>query len=70
MGGSLQFDKAGNLFITLGDNTNPFESNGFAPIDERDGRHFTDAQRTSANTADLRGKILRITPQGMALIQF
>ena len=62
-GGSLTFGPAGNLYASLGDDSNPFESNGFAPIDERPGREPWDAQRTSANTQDLRGKILRITPQ-------
>ncbi len=61
--GALEFGPDGNLFISVGDNTNPFASNGFAPIDERDGRSAWDAQKSSANTNDLRGKILRITPQ-------
>ncbi|MEM6632042.1 MAG: ThuA domain-containing protein [Bacteroidota bacterium] len=61
--GSLEFDPSGNLLISTGDDTNPFDSNGFAPIDERVNRQPWDAQRTAANTEDLRGKILRITPQ-------
>ncbi|WP_158564369.1 ThuA domain-containing protein [Jiangella anatolica] len=60
--GSLEFDRFGNLYISTGDDTNPFESQGYVPIDERPGRQPFDAQRTSANTNDLRGKILRITP--------
>ncbi|HCA86449.1 MAG TPA: sugar-binding protein [Streptomyces sp.] len=63
MAGSLAFDRHGNLYAATGDNTDPFASDGFAPIDERDGRRAWDAQGTSGNTADLRGKILRITPQ-------
>ncbi|MBX2822611.1 MAG: ThuA domain-containing protein [Rhodothermaceae bacterium] len=62
-GGALTFDGDGNLFIATGDNTNPFESDGYGPIDERQGRSPWDAQGTSANTNDFRGKILRITPQ-------
>ncbi|GLR16510.1 ThuA domain-containing protein [Portibacter lacus] len=62
-GGDLEFDGNGNLYIATGDNTNPFESNGFAPIDERAGRSAFDAQGTSANTNDLRGKVLRIHPE-------
>ena len=62
-GGSLEFAPNGDLFISTGDDTNPFESSGYNPIDERAGREAFDAQRTSANTNDLRGKILRITPQ-------
>ncbi|MBT8399262.1 MAG: PQQ-dependent sugar dehydrogenase, partial [Rhodothermia bacterium] len=61
-GGSLEFDASGNLYLSTGDNTNPFESNGFAPVDERPERAIFDAQRTAANTADFRGKILRIRP--------
>lgn len=62
-GGSLEFDTKGNLYIAIGDNTNPFESNGYAPIDEREGRALWDAQKSSANTNSFTGKILRITPQ-------
>ena len=62
-GGALQFDGQGNLYIATGDNTNPFASDGYSPIDERDGRAYWDAQRTSGNTNSLSGKVLRITPQ-------
>lgn len=60
--GGLTFDSKGNLLLSLGDNTNPFESNGYSPHDEGAGRKLYDAQRTAANSNDLRGKILRITP--------
>lgn len=59
-GGSLQFAKDHILFISTGDNTSPFESDGFSPSDERPGRSAFDAQKSSSNTNDLRGKILRI----------
>ncbi len=62
-GGSLAFDRHGNLFIATGDNTNPFDSDGFAPIDERPDRSPWDAQKSSANANDLRGKVLRIHPE-------
>ncbi len=63
VGGDIVFDRAGNLYLSTGDDTNPFQSDGYAPIDEREGRNPAfDAQRTAANTNDLRGKILRITP--------
>ncbi len=62
-GGSLAFGPDGNLFLSTGDNTNPFASGGYAPIDEREGRSPWDAQKSSGNAADLRGKVLRITPQ-------
>lgn len=61
--GSLTFGPGGNLYIALGDNTNPFNSDGYAPTDEQDGRSAWDAQKSSANTQDLRGKILRIHPE-------
>lgn len=61
--GSLAFDGAGNLFLSTGDNTNPFESDGFNPTDMRAGRYPFDAARTSGNANDLRGKILRIHPE-------
>jgi cytochrome c len=50
------------LYVSVGDNTNPFDSDGFAPLDERPGNAIGDAQRSAANTRDLRGKILRIRP--------
>ena len=62
MGGAMDFDAAGNLYVALGDNVDPFESGGYTPIDERPGRAHFDAQSTSANTNDLRGKLIRITP--------
>ncbi|WP_345376587.1 ThuA domain-containing protein [Promicromonospora umidemergens] len=62
-GGDMVFDADGNLYVATGDNTNPFESQGYAPLDERAGRENYDSQRTSANSNDLRGKVLRITPQ-------
>ncbi|MCB0613664.1 MAG: ThuA domain-containing protein [Phaeodactylibacter sp.] len=58
--GSIQFGPGRMLYIATGDNTNPFKSNGYAPIDDRTGRQPFDARRSSANTNDLRGKVLRI----------
>ncbi|HZG23751.1 MAG TPA: PQQ-dependent sugar dehydrogenase, partial [Chitinophagaceae bacterium] len=62
VGGGLAFDTSGNLYMTIGDNTNPFGTN-YAPIDDRGDRKNYNAQRTSANTKDLRGKVLRIHPE-------
>ncbi|MBB4912808.1 ThuA domain-containing protein [Actinophytocola algeriensis] len=62
-GGYLTFGPGGNLYIGVGDDTNPHESSGYTPIDERSGRSLFDAQKTAANTNDLRGKILRIHPE-------
>ncbi|NYH46198.1 glucose/arabinose dehydrogenase [Micromonospora jinlongensis] len=63
--GSMSWDTAGNLYFAVGDNTNSGgDSAGMAPIDERTSRNAQyDAQRTSGNTNDLRGKINRIHPE-------
>jgi len=58
-GGGMTFDKAGNLFLTVGNNT----SDGYAPLDERPDQANWDDQRGAASTNDLRGKILRIHPK-------
>lgn len=63
VGGSIAFDGRGNLYMSIGDNTNPFESDGYSPVDERDGRSPWDAQKSASNANDLRGKVLRITPK-------
>lgn len=62
-GGSIAWDKQGNLYLSTGDDTNPFESNGYGPMDNRPNRSGWDARATSSNTNDLRGKILRIKPK-------
>lgn len=59
-GGGMAWDKAGNLLLTVGDNTGV---NLTAHTDERPGRINWDDQHTAANTNDLRGKILRIHPE-------
>ncbi len=59
-GGSVEFGPDGLLYLSTGDNTNPFRSDGYSPLDNREGRGWADAQRTAGNTNDLRGKILRI----------
>jgi cytochrome c len=61
-GGSLAFGTGGLLYLSTGDNTNPFESDGVAPLDDREGHDHTNAMRSAGNTNDLRGKILRIRP--------
>ncbi|HWM04707.1 MAG TPA: ThuA domain-containing protein [Actinophytocola sp.] len=61
-GGEIDFDADGNLLLSTGDDTNPFASDGYTPIDERADRNpVFDGQRSSGNTNDLRGKLLRIT---------
>jgi cytochrome c len=66
-GGSLAFGADGLLYISTGDNSNPFNirsqpfiNSGFAPLDDRPGKEQSDARRSAGNTNDLRGKILRI----------
>ncbi|WP_425552472.1 PQQ-dependent sugar dehydrogenase, partial [Dactylosporangium maewongense] len=61
VGGDIDFDAAGNLYLSTGDDSNPFDSAGYSPLDERTNRNPAyDAQRSAGNTNDLRGKILRI----------
>lgn len=62
-GGSIAWDKAGNLYLSTGDNTVPHASDGYSASDEREGRNAADAQKSASNTNDLRGKIIRIKPQ-------
>ena len=66
-GGSLAFGPGRMLYVSTGDNSTPFDekgvthaSHGFSPTDDRPGHEPYDARRTSANTNDLRGKILRL----------
>jgi len=61
--GTVEFAPDGCLLISTGDNTFPGDpTGGSAPIDERPEKFPWDAQKSSANTHDLRGKILRIRP--------
>lgn len=67
-GGSIAWDAAGNLYLSTGDDVHPGFSDGYTPIDETPvtephGKIGVNAQATSANTSDLRGKILRIKPR-------
>ena len=56
--GSVQFDAQGNLYLSTGDN-----SGGQRDNPDETYRRFADQGRTTSNTNDLRGKILRIRPQ-------
>jgi cytochrome c len=66
-GGSIAFGPDGLLFLSTGDNSTPFNepkatyvSSGYAPLNDLPGKQQYDARRSSSNTNDLRGKILRI----------
>jgi glucose/arabinose dehydrogenase len=62
-GGSIAFGPNGDLFVSAGDNSTPFDQpkstyqlHGYAPIDQREGFEQWDAERSAGNSADLRGK--------------
>ncbi|MFG3714260.1 ThuA domain-containing protein [Micromonospora sp. NPDC047730] len=65
-GGGMTFDESGNLYIGSGDSNSSGGSSGYSGnnwTQEYKGVSFQDARRTSGNTNDLNGKILRIHPE-------
>lgn len=66
-GGSIAFGPGNLLYVSTGDNSTPFNekdvkfvNSGYAPLNDVPGHEQYDARRSSGNTNDLRGKILRI----------
>ncbi|MCJ8167488.1 ThuA domain-containing protein [Pontibacter sp. E15-1] len=66
-GGSIAFGPGNIMYLSTGDNSTPFNekgqpyvNHGYAPLDDRPGHEQYDARRSSSNTNDLRGKIIRI----------
>jgi type 1 glutamine amidotransferase len=65
-GGGMAFDSKGNLYVGSGDNNSSEGSSGYSGNNwtaEYQGISFQDARRTSGNTNDLAGKIIRIHPE-------
>ncbi|MFC7641837.1 PQQ-dependent sugar dehydrogenase [Streptosporangium lutulentum] len=65
-GGGMTFDEDGNLYIGTGDSNSSGGSGGYSGnnwTQDYKGTSFQDARRTSGNTNDLNGKILRIHPE-------
>ena len=60
-GGGMTWDKDGDLYLTVGNNTGNVIDK--SQTDQRPGRSSWDDERGSANSNDLRGKILRIHPE-------
>ena len=59
-GGDMEWLSDGTLVLTVGDDTISDESGGFSPHDYRPGKEYNNADLTSQNLADRRGKVLRI----------
>lgn len=66
-GGSIAFGPDKLLYFSAGDNSTPFDepgaryvNSGYAPLNDFSPNQQYDARRSSGNTNDLRGKIMRI----------
>src|SRR3546814_16656930 len=81
-GGSIAFDRAGNLYLSTGDNSTPFNEpavtgkkrpyhlNGFAPLDNSPGLAQYAGRMAPGTTHDLRRTVLRIKVQADARYTF
>ena len=63
-GGDMEWLADGTLVLSTGDDTISSQSGGYSPRDYRPGQEFNNADLTSQNPADRRGKILRLNPDG------
>lgn len=61
--GDIQLMPDGTILVSTGDNTDNVQD-GYAPIGGTGVPETSDARRTSGNRDDLRGKVLRIAPDG------
>ncbi|MFT5222531.1 MAG: glucose/arabinose dehydrogenase, partial [Glaciecola sp.] len=61
-GGDIDYLPDGTLLLTTGDDVEAASSGGYGPRDE--SGHWLNAELTSANPADRRGKILRLREDG------
>jgi aldose sugar dehydrogenase len=59
-GGDMEWLADGTLILSTGDDTISGRSNGYSPRDYTVGNEFNNADLTSQNPADRRGKMLRI----------
>lgn len=60
-GGGMTWDKEGNLYLSIGADSHPTQYSPLPFVNE--GGRGEDEARTAGNTNDLRGTIIRITPQ-------
>ena len=63
-GGAMEWLADGTLLLTTGDDTISSQSGGYSPHDQRPDQTFNNADLTSQNPADRRGKVLRLNPDG------
>jgi glucose/arabinose dehydrogenase len=64
--GGLAFASNGTLVMSVGDNSDPHDATNAGYGSLNTSRPVADAQRTAANSNDLRGKTLRIHPRPFA----